>query len=147
MVNLTRSFIIIFALICFYSCKNTITSPTDPISYDTSITYTDNNGVILGGDMTDWCYHCSGTSCYGIKPVYPNPVTDTFNIKYSVASAIPVKLYYLNSADTVFLVNSTIESGQYSLHISANGHGLHNTYKKLFIQSGGFYCSGDVKFR
>lgn len=147
MRKIIRSFAVFLVLFCFYSCNHTITSPSDPITYDTSITYTDSNGLILGGDKSDWCYHCSGVSCYGLKPVYPNPVTDTFHINYSVASTIPIKLFYLNSSDTVFLINSTLEAGQYSMLISANSYGLHNTYKKLFIRSGDFYCSGDIKIR
>lgn len=137
----------IFISFCFFSCKDSVTNPSSPVSYDTSITYTDSNGVVLGGDLTDWCSHCLGTSCYSLRPVYPNPVTDSFAINYEVGTTIPVKLFYLNSTDTVFLVNSIQSAGSYSINLSAAHYNLHNTYRKLYIQSNGFYCSGDIKFR
>ncbi len=143
---------VILVLLSFFSCKdNIVTVPPEIIILngpDTTILYTDYNGNILGGDLNDWCTDChdSTNSCTQLYPPYPNPSSTSFKINLKIQTEDFVKLYFLNNSDTTFLIKDTLPVGSFVIDVSTFNFNLHNTYRKIFMKTLNFNCSGDIKF-
>lgn len=142
---------VLLIIISFFSCKdNIVTAPPEIVIYngpDTTILYTDLNGNILGGDLNDWCTDCHDSTglCTKLYPPYPNPSSLSFKMNLTIETKEFVKLYFLNNSDTTYLIKDTMQAGYYLLDVSNSSLNLHNTYRKIFMKTSNFNCSGDIK--
>jgi hypothetical protein len=137
----------------FNGCKDNGTGPviTDKCLADTTITITDQNGNILGGDTTDWCYHDSG----GVKlfAAYPNPTVRTCNIRFYEPSDDTVMIYILKTCyDTTIYFKGPARTGTWTIMINDSTDQYKNSYQRVYLKSKHFssssYCRlyGDIKF-
>ncbi len=124
---------------------------TRTIEVDPGILRTDIYGNVLGGDTTDWCYEPCADSlfvCNKFLPAYPNPVIDTFYVRFDVQKNNSlIKLYFLNSqTDTNYLVNEYLQSGSYGIRLFKHSLNLTNVYNRIYLVINDFSCNGDLKF-
>ena len=135
----------------FYSCsKETITNSSEDYS---SILMTDENGVILGGDETDWCWkQCDTVSfpflCNKVNPPYPNPSQGTVHFKFEIENdSTHFRMYILRSqTDTVNILNDYYIAGNYFMNYNTSTLGLPKGYYRVFTEMDNLRCFGDVKF-
>ena len=134
------------------SCSDNPT--TGEVSYQNSeILVTNEYGVILGGDYSDWCMSDTGGFLRnGFGPAYPNPAEITFHVPFSLPVASEVDMYFTSGIDTLFVLNGeSLVAGHYSITIATGQYPFQNVIKKLYFISRGtdggvFRCEGDVKF-
>jgi hypothetical protein len=114
---------------------------------------TDEYGIVLGGDTTDWCFNNS--SLFRFLPAFPNPTNDTSKLVIQLPESDTLSIKYLKSnGDTVTLYsNSAFMPGFYHMQISASNLNLHGSVTRFIINSkrfptGADYCRyyGDVQF-
>ncbi|MFZ1321077.1 MAG: hypothetical protein WAT71_05930 [Ignavibacteria bacterium] len=150
--SIFRFLILIIPVITFYySCsEDTITNSAEDYS---SILITDENGVILGGDETDWCWkQCDTVSfpnlCNKVYPPYPNPSHGTMHFRFSIANdSTHFKMYILRShTDTVNILNDYYIAGTYLMYYNTTTLGLPLGYYRVYCEMDNLRCFGDVKF-
>ena len=133
------------------ACKDDVVTPTK--EYDPGILRTDEQGNILDGDSTDWCWRgASGTFAFG--PAYPNPLhTPSFNIKFTVPVRDLVKIYFIeNVSDTIFVENDTLQAGYYTYTVNVSNFFTPAAYWRLYMDGPSYNSSdscknyGDIKF-
>ena len=142
----------VLSILIPFACKdeNQVTNPT--AEQDPGILRTNEQGIILGGDSTDWCWR-GASNGFSFGPAYPNPVTGiTVNIELVLPAPDMVKLYYLCSeSDTVVLFNDSLEAAHHGFGISVQGNNF-TTYERFYIECSSFISSdscknyGDIKF-
>lgn len=83
-------------------------------------------------------------------PVNPNPVIDTFSVRFFLPEKDNVTLFFLNGKDTTYLLNKEPqEKGFYKLTLDKKSFGFNNDIKRLYINCKS--CNrkknfGDIKF-
>ena len=124
--------------------NNNVNPPV--VDSDTSILRTDWLGNVLGGDTTDWCHYGGSNAEFSFSPVYPNPVSDTFTVSFSLPYDTFAKIFFKNNNDTIFVFNQFYNAGYYQLNLTRSQLGYSNQYKRLYMSSDNFQCYGDIKF-
>ena len=137
MKNIKFILLLLFALFII-SCNDS-SNPSGPgyggiSGVDPTIYNTDSTGQFIGGDTTDWCLH--GNMCFSLYPAWPNPTTDTVNIRFDCWKDT-VSLYTLRSYnDTVFIFkNKKLSAGAYWYRFSGDSLGFHNVVKRFYLKS------------
>jgi len=125
-------------------------------NYD-SITVTNEEGVILSIDSSDWCggqYQVGDTipvlaECHGfpvayrVFPPYPNPSTDSTKIYYSLPTQSHVSfVLYDQDGDSTVMFSEDKETGCHSTVVDLSGLGL-GLYHGRF-KADGYECYGDI---
>jgi hypothetical protein len=132
------------------ACKDDVVNPTK--EFDPGILRTDEQGNILGGDSTDWCWRSTAGS-FSFGPAYPNPIhSPSFNIKFTVPVRDKVKIYFLeNTSDTIYVENDTLLAGYYTYTVNVSNF-FTASYWRLYMQCNAYSASdscknyGDIKF-
>ncbi len=127
---------------------------SQPQKYE-GITLTDENGNILGGDTTDWCFSAvagkGGVPAeFALYPAYPNPGTAPIEIVFDLPAAAAVKLFIIDStgATRCTLVDSTMGAGHYHIAWDTKDEGDHYLLPGIYryrINAGDFECYGDIQ--
>lgn len=125
------------------------------------ITLTNDEGEVLGGDSTDWCYS-SGKGAlafsrpldvlpdsYALYPAYINPSKGPVRIDYDLPVASDVHLYIIDSTEAVIreLVNENQQAGQYAViwdQWDDSGQFVDSQIYGCLMEAGNFECFGDI---
>ena len=147
---------IFLAIGLFLSCnddKITTTGGNVIRIVNPTVLQTDEFGIVLGGDTTDWCFNNS--TLFRFMPAFPNPTDDTTSIVKKIPESDTLSIKYLKSnGDTVNLFsNRAFLPGFYHLQVSASNLNLHGSVTRFIINSkrypaGADFCRyfGDVQF-
>lgn len=151
-----RALVVLIAAACLFSCSEDELKPTGGENYffiDPNILHTDEYGIVLGGDTTDWCQYSSTT--YSFPPAFPNPTRDTVKIKFAVPQIDTISVaYQKTNGDTVYLLrNEILNAGMYQFTVSGRTLMFSGSTRRFFFFSRRFpigdpFCRnyGDVQF-
>ena len=145
----------VFILILAVSCSNSDTAGPDDNLVDISgITETNDAGVILGGDLSDWCYSTDKILLpvpveYAFYPAYPNPNFGVVTFAYDLPKHDSVHIYIINSTGEVVaeLVNEAEDAGHYEItwnHETDGGHIADGGMFRAVMECTDFECTGDI---
>jgi hypothetical protein len=123
-------------LILIHSCGSDRTLAPDI----NTILRTDEQGNVLGGDFTDWCYDSNYVG-YKLYPAFPNPTDSVVHIRFSIPTVSTVKLYFDNE---IFINNEQRQPGTYQITISKGTYSA--GIRKIYFNANYFNCSGDIQF-
>jgi hypothetical protein len=89
---------------------------------------------------------------YSFGPIYPNPVSSYFNIRFSISKKDTVSIFFLNNNDSIFVLHNDIKNiGTYEI-LCNNIFNYHNIQKRLYIKCHSLPVSdscrsyGDIQF-
>ncbi|MBS1518266.1 MAG: hypothetical protein JSS91_09290 [Bacteroidetes bacterium] len=89
-------------------------------------------------------------STFQFYPVYPNPVNDSFYVRFFVPVKDEVSLFFLKGNDTLYLINNESQTqGFYILRLSKSNFGFSNEVIRLYMVIKSFRKKeyyGDIKF-
>ncbi len=158
----------ILIVLLLVQCSNDSTGPSDGNNPGNNgqgerfsgITLTDKDGLVLGGDTTDWCYATAKTvnagenlplpESYALYPAYVNPSGGPIHIDYDLPASSNVHLYIIDTSETVIrdLVNESQAAGHYSAiwdqEDNAGDFVSEGIYGCL-LEAGDFSCFGDIQ--
>jgi hypothetical protein len=111
-----------------------------------SITYTDETGMLLGGDENDWCYE-DDTNLpprFAMYPPYPNPFNGTTTIRFELPEACPVNISVQSSLweFRVTIIDSYLPAGVHELEWNATDYP--DGFYVCRLIAGDFECQGDL---
>ncbi|HQY51232.1 MAG TPA: hypothetical protein PLD63_02555 [Ignavibacteria bacterium] len=110
-------------------------------SYDGSFEYFNLSEEVIWMDFPDK---------FQFYPVYPNPVTDSFKVRFFLPEKDEIRLFFLNGNDTLYLLNNELQNqGFYKMEIDKNSLGFNNEVKRLYIVRNKFKKKvyyGDIRF-
>lgn len=93
-----------------------------------------------------------GKPNYSFGPAFPNPVSSTFKINFSIPRTDTISIFFISNYDTIFLFNKEEkQAGTYVIDISNSFH-FGNVVKRLYINCGSIPNSdscrsyGDIQF-
>ncbi len=167
-MRLVRTFIFVF-LSALFGCDHT--GPIDPTLNNDGfkgITYTDEQGNIVGAiDPTDWQLNKSCASysfpgspyCPGktiiphwskARPAYPNPSNDSFTLVFRLAAAVPWSLSVIDENHRIlYSALGFSEAGTLFVTWKAEdepGHRLQSGVYRVIYRLGRFCGHGDLWF-
>ncbi|MBK8980844.1 MAG: hypothetical protein IPM38_00625 [Ignavibacteria bacterium] len=103
--------------------------------------------VNLNGEV-NWVNFPESTELY---PVYPNPVSDVFNIRFFLPVKDEVSLFFLNGKDTLYLLKKKdLAQGFYMMKLNNKTYKFQNEIKTLYLVRRSIIrkvYSGDIQFK
>ena len=151
--------IILFLFSLHCSNENTIFDPTLWSKTFKGITFTDENGNVLGGDLSDWCYQGDNGSSnsgtvpmrFGFGPAYPNPVerANSMTVTFPLAKSSFCHLYVINGdlITVKTLITGILPAGLHSVRWNLDNNSeiklLPGVYRMIF-ETDVFNCHGDI---
>jgi len=140
-----------------YGSSISVIACSTPTAFD-SITVSNEEGVILSIDSTDWCYGggyaigdtipdvagCDGVPfAFRVFPPYPNPSTDSTTVYYWLPEQSHVSfVLYNQDGDSTLMISEYEEVGCHSIVMDLSELAL-GLYRARF-KADGFECYGDI---